>query len=275
MSRAVFPASLLSFLLLAAPASAQDNQDKDVCHSSAQLLEEVKAGLGKGGLAALAPLAPSMQQAVAGADSCFPSISNADGSMLMLADGTTETLMAAGSMATKKIKGTVLFNPFPQIAFVLGSYYNETGKPQDALRTLDKGLSLSPFPDMRLGASVHVLIAEKGAAFNALRRFDDALQDYDEGLKLANLGDADRARFHRGRGFALTELGRLDEAENAYRDALKLVPGDTRSQHELAYIARLRGGAAKADSYFSTAAPPSADKDVPQEQRAKKTDAPN
>jgi Flp pilus assembly protein TadD len=52
----------------------------------------------------------------------------------------------------------------------------------------------------------------------------------------------DRAALYRREGFALTDLGRLSEAEKAYRLSLKFKP-DHPAVHELAYIARLRKGA--------------------------------
>jgi tetratricopeptide (TPR) repeat protein len=282
-----FRASLLILFLLAAPASAQtaaqtDPQPNiDVCFSGEKLLGDVTAALRQGGLAALAPLAPTMQEAVTGAHVCFPYFFRAD-SAIMLADGKAETLMAtmAAAIVAKKtgLNADIMktqFNPFPRIAFILGSYYNETGKPQDALNTLDKGFSLSTFPDSRVGDTVYMLTAEKGAALTALKRFDDALKDYDEGLKIKNLANPDQARFQRGRGFALTELGRLDDAESAYREALKLDPNDTRAPHELAYIAGLKAGRPKTEGYSSTKAPPANGGDVPMDQRAKKADEAN
>ena len=44
----------------------------------------------------------------------------------------------------------------------------------------------------------------------------------------------------RGQGFALVELGRLDDATEAYRKCLKLVPGEPKSLAELEYIHGLR-----------------------------------
>jgi tetratricopeptide (TPR) repeat protein len=258
---------LLGFVLLALPAAAQNSE---ACHSPGLLLEQVQASLSKGGLRAITPQqAQAMEQSLAAASACFPSLTNADGSVTMLADGAAETLLASGSMVDRKVSSTVVLNPFPRLALFLGSYYNEIGNPQDALRILDKGLSLSPFPESRLGANIHWLISEKGAAFNALKRFDEGLKSYEEGLQIASLAATDQARMHRGRGFSLTELGRLEEAENAYRESLKLAPGNTTALHELAYLARLRNGADKTGGYLTTQAPASADKDVPEEQRAK------
>lgn len=44
----------------------------------------------------------------------------------------------------------------------------------------------------------------------------------------------------RGMGFMLIELNRLDEAEQALRDSLKLDPGNDVALNELAYIRELR-----------------------------------
>lgn len=47
-------------------------------------------------------------------------------------------------------------------------------------------------------------------------------------------------RAKRGMGYALTELGRLDEAEAKYRECLRIDPDDSGAQHELEYIRKLR-----------------------------------
>jgi len=124
---------------------------------------------------------------------------------------------------------------------------------------LDLGLTLSPYPSERLGANVPLLIGERGAALNALKRFPDALSDYEDGLTIKNLPALVQARFDRGRGFALTEMGRLDDAGAAFRDALKLDSNDVRSQHELAYIANLRAGRVPVPGTVSTRPPSTPD----------------
>jgi tetratricopeptide (TPR) repeat protein len=127
-------------------------------------------------------------------------------------------------------------NPFPTAAFFLGSYYDEVGQPEKALSALDAGLVAAP--------QSTALIGERGAALIALHRLDDALADYDRGIAIENQAPTFRAKLFRGRGYVLTELKRLDEAEQAYVDSLKLDPNNPRANNELAYIATLRAGAA-------------------------------
>jgi Flp pilus assembly protein TadD len=67
--------------------------------------------------------------------------------------------------------------------------------------------------------------------------------------------DDQRAVMLRGRGFALIELGRLDEAEKAYRDSLNSEPNNARALNELTYIGRLRAGGPTAPSALSTSKP--------------------
>lgn len=125
--------------------------------------------------------------------------------------------------------------PYSRAAFLLGSYYNEMSRPEPALTALNAGLMAAP-RDPRL-------LSEKGAALIVLRRFADALVVYSGGAALPGMAKLDHARFLRGEGFCLTELHRLDEAEAAYRESLKLEPGHGGAQHELAYIAGIRAGA--------------------------------
>ena len=66
-------------------------------------------------------------------------------------------------------------------------------------------------------------------------------------LAILDQSDELRAVALRGRGFALTELGRLDEAEVAYRDSLKLKPENEVALAELKYIAGLKSGSAKSE----------------------------
>jgi tetratricopeptide (TPR) repeat protein len=72
------------------------------------------------------------------------------------------------------------------------------------------------------------------------------LQNEDRGLKMDDLDNHVKAAFYRGRGYALTELNQLDEAEEAYKQSLNLDPGNKLAEGELKYIAGLKLGAPRA-----------------------------
>ncbi|HEY7901640.1 MAG TPA: tetratricopeptide repeat protein [Caulobacteraceae bacterium] len=167
-----------------------------------------------------------------------------------------DCLMAtmAVAMAMKKTPGlkkaVCVDNPYPFAAFLIGSYLDEVQKPEEALPILERGLTFDPqFP---------MLVAEKGAALNMLRRNPEALAEYQAGLaKIALLSAGERGMMLRGEGFALTELKRYDEAAKAYQDSLKVDPDHGHAAHELEYIARLRAGAPTAGMVIDSALRPS------------------
>lgn len=197
-----------------------------------------------------------LELALAGANT---SIADAAAHNVVLTDGTSEVVTALGSKIADRSRSPknieAIQNPYPAIAFYLGSYYDEIGKPEDAVRVIDLGLSTFAVSGIDLGAHTFVLLGEKGAALNTLHHSEDALACYDRALKISDEADIDRARLERGRGFSLTELNRLDEAEVAYRDSLKLAPGNERAEHELTYIGQLKAGHPVANGYLASVRP--------------------
>lgn len=143
---------------------------------------------------------------------------------------------------------TCLGNPYAVAGFYLGSFLNEARRYDEALAVLDLGLEAAP--------NSPALITERNATFFGLRRFDDALAAAKRGLAIPNLSPHDAARLQRNLGNALTELGRLGEAEQAYRESLQLEPSNPLALNELRYIARLKnGGAAEPGVVFRPNAP--------------------
>ncbi len=218
--------------------------------------------LKQGGPKVIGPHAADLEQALAGADRSSASFSASDGTVYVLVDGTTEALLAVATPTENKTTGgkarqvVAVNNPYPVVSLYLGSYYNEVGKPTDALRVLDAGLALPAVMEIvTMGAHRPLLIRERGAALIALKRWPDALANFDNGLKLDPLEDPDHAGLLRGRGFALTELGRLDEAEQSYRDSLKFDPNSPVAQSELKYLTQLRAGGAKEPTVLTTQPP--------------------
>jgi tetratricopeptide (TPR) repeat protein len=196
-----------------------------------------------------------LERVLTGTRASYSRTYETDGTTYVLTDGMSEALVAMTmySAATDKsrAKGKVVAinNPYPMISFYLGTYYNEIGRPEDALRVLDAGLGLPPvMTGLRLGDSIPLLIRERGAALFSLKRWQEALENFDDGLTIESLEDPHRAGLLRGRGFALIELGRLDEAETMYQESLKLEPNNAIAKQELEYIAKLRAGGKKQPS---------------------------
>lgn len=230
------------------------------------LLAETEQTVQSQGVLAIEPHVAALERALVDAQL----IATVGDTTYVLTDGMAEGLIAMAMTAEsgEKNSGTkrvAVANPYPVIALYLGSYYDEVGRSEDALRVLDMGLANSFMPELGLGEHRPLLISERGAALIALKRWPDALKDYEDGLKNDALSDSDRARMERGMGFVLTELDRLDEAEQAYRDSLKLEPGNVRAQNELQYIARLKAGGPRAPSGLTSVQPHSgADGTTPQ-----------
>jgi tetratricopeptide (TPR) repeat protein len=142
-------------------------------------------------------------------------------------------------------------NPYPLAALLLGSYYNEIGQSTRAQTMLDRGLVWAP--------GNPALTAEKGAAQIARRLWAQALQTFSDGLAngAKTLKPEETGRLLRGRGFALTELGRFDEAEQAYRRSLEVDPNHGHATEELAYIARVKAGGRPTAAVLIGGLPPS------------------
>jgi tetratricopeptide (TPR) repeat protein len=205
----------------------------------------------------MASHASDFEAALVNGNPFFPDGATVDGHKYVMADGPTENLLVTLSAAARKTDGaamvTAVPNVYPLIALELGSYYNEIGKPEDTIRVLNEGMSLTPSPESAVGAHAGEMMSEKGAALDSLKRYSEGLDVFDQALASHVLTPRDKARLDRGRGFALTELGRLDDAQAAYRDSLQIEPGNARAQAELGYIARLRAGGPKAPGLMYTA----------------------
>lgn len=209
-------------------------------------LRSAQADVVKGGLRTLQPRVAELERALAGSGAAYAAAPPDGSSGFVLADGAAETLVALAAAANAmrgEGKVVAVADPYPSIAFLLGSYYNEVGRSADALRVLEAGLALpGGLTGQGLGTTRPHLASERGAALLKMKRWPEALTAYDSGLALPGLEVRDKARMLRGRGFALIELKRLDEAESTFRDSLKAEPGNALAFNELRYIAQLRRG---------------------------------
>jgi tetratricopeptide (TPR) repeat protein len=224
------------------------------------VLDATQADLQKEGIRSVERHVPDLERELKTAISVNTVIQGDDGKRYTLADGmggSFLSIIASAAVAKKDKKASEVItvpDPYPLISLYLGSYYNEIGKPDEALRVLDAGIAVSDIDGLGFGDTNSLLLSEKGTALIALKRFDESLAVYNKGLTLG-LEDRDRARLYRGRGFSLTELGKLDEAEKAYRDSLTCEPGNQNAENELRYIAQKRAGAPSTPSAIATVAP--------------------
>lgn len=143
-------------------------------------------------------------------------------------------------------------DPYVLIAFELGTYYNEVKQPDKALQALDEGMRLLHLRhDLERSGYAPAVFSERGVALSEMKRWPEALANYDEGLTIQSLKPDNRARLYRGRGGALIELGRLDEAEQAFKTSLTYAPDHPVALGELKYITGLRAGAKPTDMLFA------------------------
>lgn len=139
----------------------------------------------------------------------FPNGAVVGGRQYLLADGDTEVMLvrlAAAADIKRHGAGLMPVEPvpnfYPEIALTLARFYAGTGRPADAVRVLDQGLSLSPSPEGAVGAHVAAMMAEKGAALVRLKKYDQALDIYDQALASHVLSYGDRAMLKRGQANA-------------------------------------------------------------------------
>ncbi len=246
--------AILAFsIATATPAFAQPNHPWE---SDQKLLDATTADIDANGILSVKTRIAELEHALAGAKDSFALAEKGDGDTnYVLADGSGSSLagLLGATISGKKTGKTIAVpNPYPMISLYLGSYYDESGKGEDAARVLGAGLAL---PSIELSDLYAPLLIERGAALSTLKRWPDALASYEQALKIPDVDNATRAYMHRGRGGALVEMDKLDEAEAAYNKSLEFAPGNKIALNELKYIAQLRAGGPRTDSNLTSVQP--------------------
>jgi tetratricopeptide (TPR) repeat protein len=201
--------------------------------------------IGRGQFNELTPMIKDMEAALAKPD--LPE--QIDGRPVILTDGPVERALIEHYLTTPEGKPLAASNPvfvddpYPLIAHIIGLHYNELGQPEFALPALRAGWELlTKRHAAKFADTTPALVCELGVTLNHENQFDAALLLYDFALTLPTDRHDVRATAHRGRGYSLIELERLDEAEAAYQESLKLEPGNAIAKRELAYITSLNHG---------------------------------
>lgn len=119
-------------------------------------------------------------------------------------------------------------------AYYLSSFAQTELKHQiEAEALLRKAVELAPMNSLFIGElGYHIqMTGDNQAALEMFKRAEAATEFSPDEAR-----NFEKGRALRGQGYALVELGKLDDAEAAYKAALKLDPDDKKSQGELEYI---------------------------------------
>ncbi|MFZ5669034.1 MAG: hypothetical protein ACOY4K_06045 [Pseudomonadota bacterium] len=256
----------------AAPAAAAevDYAALDAREAEDQkVVDRALAAMGRRGARALADFEDDLAAVMARAPETYPQVEVRPNLVIVRSEDPGESLgllmmVAAASAKEPAMAGKSAVsrrNTYITAAFLLGFRAVDRRAPQEALEWLDRGLALQPNEPR--------LTAEKAAALTLLRRWADTPAMCDAALD-ANpfMGKTTRALLLRNKGFALIELGRLDEAEAAYVESRTYEPDSPVAAQELDYIRRLRAGGPPAppallpspDAAPAPAEPPPADR---------------
>jgi tetratricopeptide (TPR) repeat protein len=245
-----FRVALLSaaFALCTFSVSAAEAPVKPADHpefpwiKDSEFAEKVVLDIQKSGFDGVGPHVADIENVLAGARHAFEiaAAGDKDGTYVLTTDERGPAL--APVQPDPKRKAYTAFNPYIELSFFLGTYYDKHGKPEDGLRVLDLGLSL---PGTDKDSHRGDLLIERGAALAALHRWPESLAAYDDALRVPDTDVALQAYINRGRGMALYEMGRKPEARDAYLTSLKLVANNKDAKKALEFIEQSRDGGPK------------------------------
>ena len=109
---------------------------------------------------------------------------------------------------------------------------------EKAKELLEKAIKLSPYNPGYFSELGHIFQIDKNWD-KSLEIFNKA-KEYAEEFSPENVKDYELGRALRGIGYTLVELGRLDEAEENYKQCLQIDSNDRSALNELEYIKQLR-----------------------------------
>jgi tetratricopeptide (TPR) repeat protein len=199
-----------------------------------------------------APLRPLMTEGVQAAKTGKPAVAvkifdeidqkfkdaYANGPRVYCSRGPTETVLYL-TKSTAERGSAIAIDPLWCDAIYLKAYsLIELGRATDAANELDRVLKMAPNNSEYLNERAHL--------FTQARDFTAAIAMFKQSEQDSALtpdpkvSSEFKSRACRGIGYALTEMGKLDESEAKYLRCLTIDPNDQKSKGELAYIARLK-----------------------------------
>ncbi len=155
--------------------------------------------------------------------------------------GTTETLYYLVKAAAEEQDAIVIEPTCAEALYLRGYAGLDFGQLEEAEDYINKAIRMSPVNARYLSELGHIYHVKREWG-KALTTFLQA-EEYASAYSPEEIKGLELARAMRGVGYSLIELGRLDEAEEKFRECLKLDANDIKSKKELEYIESLRNNA--------------------------------
>ncbi len=161
----------------------------------------------------------------------------------------TEVIYYSALGAGEGQSTSVIDSTWSDAYFLKGYALVELEQPAEARKLLDRALELSPMNSAYLSERAHLDQMDKD--------WDTALAKFKLATEAAEMTTPEEAKVYewtralRGQGFALIELGRLEEAKAMYHKALELDPDDEGSKGELRYVERMQANLAAESEPFT------------------------
>lgn len=210
--------------------------DKDAEAKAQAVADKFQAALRAGDRPGILNLVPEMEAVMATAPAPVY-LERCDSNINVYTSNMTAALMvgvmAAGGDKDDKAKINVNIagaTPYAIIAFGLGWAYADRKEFGLCITVLEDGLKRDPFDEAMIAEHLFCL-AQAGRNEETIEAADQHLGNF-----MTGLSDPGRAAILRRKGYALIELNRWDEAEEAYKESLKLDPKNQIAKGELTFI---------------------------------------
>lgn len=183
-----------------------------------------------------------LNQAIAEFDSAIKLCGDfeSDGKQVYTARTLAENLSYLTAAAATGVSAEVFDTACSDAFYLKGYALLDFGKLEEAEIHVQKAVTMAPNNAMYL--------AELGHIFQTKRNWEKALAYFTEAESAADIYSPEQVkvselcRAKRGMGFNLIELGKLDDAEKKFREALAYNAKDKTALSEIEYIKQLRSG---------------------------------
>ena len=153
----------------------------------------------------------------------------------------TEVIFYLAKHAKEKKTNAIVIGVWCDAQYLKAYALVELGRLSDAKAALEAAMVLAPSNSQYLSELGNVYLRERNwpRALEIFHAAEDAAGIWESPAREAHL-----ARAHRGAGYALIELGRLDDAEAKYKQSMAIDPADRNALRQLGYIHQLRAKSA-------------------------------